>query len=245
MPRSVLSLLAVLVLLLASQAAADGRGGGRHDGPEGDEDDGRGRDRDGHGEDGGRDGSDGEEGEDDGEDGDEGRRDKDPKEERRERNEGRDPRPSPREAKPQTNGAPAIQRALRSDAGLAVLPTALPGRAQFSFVVSSVAAADGLALRATMPDTGSPWTLSGPSAAPCRLDGRALECAFEGLAPGDVRLVQATSAVARAPPWELVASGSVTTAGDATPGNDRARAGLGLLLPWTGAEPAGARASPS
>ncbi|MEA3166744.1 MAG: hypothetical protein QOJ26_1618, partial [Thermoplasmata archaeon] len=127
-------------------------------------------------------------------------------------------------------------RAAPSDLGLAILPTALPGRAQFSFLVSAVGAFDGAQLSAALPDTGAPWTLSGPGAAACRLAGIQLDCTFDGFAPGDVRLVQASSPVARAPPWALSAAGQVgpaggnAAAGDAAPGNDEASADLGLLL---------------
>ncbi|MHB1262049.1 MAG: hypothetical protein ACYC2H_10080 [Thermoplasmatota archaeon] len=213
MPRRLLSLLAFLLLILASQAVAGDKG------DEGEED-----------EEGGRDGHNRHDGKerrhDDREDEDRGDEDGEGEGGRRHAGKGmgdRDAQEMPRERE--------SSRKQVSDAALTVLPTALPGRAQFSFLASSVAAADGMTLHATLPDTGSPWSLSGPSAATCRLAGRVLDCVFEGLAPGDVRLVQAASSIARAPPWELVAEGAVATTDDAAARNNEARAGLGLLLP--------------
>jgi hypothetical protein len=225
MPRRLLSLLALLLLVLAAQAVAD-RGGhdgkrgwesrgadDREDDDEDERDEGQGSDRD---EDDGRD--------DDGRDGD--RRDGDgdeDREDRKVRGEAKMPRWPGR-------GEATIPMPAR-DAAVQVLPTVLPGRIQFSFLVTAGAPHDASVLEADLP--AAAWTLSGPAAEACDLDGLRLRCAFAGMAAGEVQLVQVSAPVARAPPWEMVAQASVSTDGgaaDAVPGNDAAAGRIGVLL---------------
>lgn len=250
-----MSLLALLLLVLASQAAADHKGNEDDGDDEAGGDDGTGSRRDKDADDG-RDRWDDED-DDDEDDGDERDHDGDDagddeeEDERRDRKsghgKGRDrerDRPSPGDRDEADSDSPRTGPTApiapigdgARDTGVEILPTALPGRVQFSFLITSADstdAADGVTFEATLPDTGNSWSLAGPSVDGCRLEGpeeRTLDCSFHGLAPGDVRLVQATSPLGRAPPWELVAEGAVLAPGDEDAGNDRARAGLGLLL---------------
>lgn len=223
MPRRLLSLLAFLLLLLATQAVADGDGDGDEGGRKGDRDKDRHEDRDDDSDDDKEDKDDDEEDEDG-----EGRRgQKGGGEKEKDRKAGR----AHEQASEHAGSAAEVAAPL--DVGLTILPTALPGRAQFSFVVAASTSGE-TTLVAQLPQTGRPWTLSGPGAAACDVAGLRLACDFDRLVPGEVDLVQATSSLGRVPTWALTATGSVGAgdagASDAVPRNDAAAASLGLFL---------------
>ncbi|HUR25827.1 MAG TPA: hypothetical protein VM327_07435 [Candidatus Thermoplasmatota archaeon] len=223
MPRRWLSLLALLLLAFSAQAVADGDG---EDHEEDERDAGDDREADG-----------GDHAKRKGKHGDEigagrGRG--------RHRGSHAGPHESPPSATAPTSGTVGTSGAgdlqgtpSLPDAGLQILPTALRGRVQFSFLVATATAFDHATLTADLPDVGARWTLGGPAAEACTLTGLRLACHFEGPLAGEVQLVQASAPVGRAPAWELVAEGRVRVAGgpagtdsvadavDAIPGNDR------------------------
>src|SRR5688572_12011722 len=180
MPRRWLSLLALLLLVLSAQAAADG-----------DDDDDQDDDRDDGGKDGKRKGKDRDHGDRDAED-----RDDDD-----EKDDDKDQEGDDRKGKGGKGNAPRRGGDLRAsraqDASLRILPTALPGRVQFSFLVAGGPSLEPLALSVDLPDVGGAWTIAGPGAPSCDLDGRQLSCDLGGLAAGEVPLLQASAPVGR------------------------------------------------
>jgi hypothetical protein len=247
MRRRLWSLLVLLLLSLATQAAADDgddereskdRGDSKDHGKDGD----RGEDRKG---DDDRD-DDREDREDDRDD-DEGREDH-KKERKHDKDEKRKAKGAPDRRGEERDGqsgdaipqAPA-QRPIPAtqprgtmppppaDAGVAILSTVLPGRITFTFLVSTAGPLGQADLDVSLPEAAA-WTVTGPGVQACDLVGAKLACSFRGLAEGDVQLVQATTALREAPAWELVAQAAITTPGDPVPGNDAASSAVGLLL---------------
>jgi hypothetical protein len=85
-------------------------------------------------------------------------------------------------------------------------------------------------LGADLPDLGEGWTVQGAGSSSCHIVELRLDCAFGDLAPGELRLLQATSAVGFAPQWEVKTTAQLAAGNDGTPGNDAATTVVGILL---------------
>src|SRR5687768_15645196 len=224
MPRRWSSLLALLLLALSGQAAADGDDDDEdHD----DEDDGRDEDgEDGKNKGKGRDHDDRDDDRDEDASKDDDEDEKDDRGDDGDRRKGKGGKARP------SHGGGGMQESLAQDASLQILPIALPGRVQFSFLVTN-GRPEPVTLAVDLPDVGGgTWALSGPGASSCDLRGLRLGCDLGDLAAGEVLVLQASAPIGRAPPWELVAEGTLATGAgpDAVPGNDAAAGRIGLLL---------------
>lgn len=224
--RRVLALILLAFLLMAALgvAADDGRGpreqkgrDGQDRGDEEDRDDGDERD-------------------------DEDERDEDGDDDRRDRRKGKDregaggkdrDREAPvKPVEPSRPTVPEVPVTLTGDAVVRQAVRTEPGRLTYVLVVGDVGTgiAEDVRLAAELPELGSAWGMVGAGSRACTLDGVRLACSFGDLAPGEVRLLQLSSAVAAAPPWEVRTTAGLEAGNDRDAGNDSSTSVVGILL---------------
>jgi hypothetical protein len=126
-----------------------------------------------------------------------------------------------RQAPVALTGDAAVRQSVRSD----------PGRLTYVFLVGGLGplVAKNVRLATTLPDVASDWSLEGLGADSCRLSGLELDCAFGDLAPGEIRLIQASGSIDVVPAWELRTTAQLG-GHDGHADNDAATTILGVLL---------------
>lgn len=130
---------------------------------------------------------------------------------------------------------PQVDVALTGDAAVRQSARTEPGRLTYLLLVGGLgpAVADDVSLRADLPDLGGEWTLAGAASKACRtagIEGLHLHCSFGDMAPGDLRLLEASSAVHLPPAWEVKTTTVLAAGNDGRPGNDSATSVVGILL---------------